>query len=69
MSMSQINVFTPIKSSVFTIDTKEVFYYFFLKNAFFNVLIFERFLFSSGKIFNSTKTAKLLHKTIFKWWS
>src|SRR6218665_4215995 len=43
------------------IDAKNVFYvfYYFYKNAFFNVfLFFERFLFSSGEIFYPTKPLK-----------
>jgi len=42
-----------------------------MKNAFLTFVLFcERFLFSSGNLFCSTKPPKLLvlHKTTFKWW-
>ena len=43
------------------------FFIIFYKNAFLTFLFLERFYFLVAKLFNSTKPAKLLHKTTFKW--
>ena len=52
--------------TVKTIDVKTVFRFFiiFIKTYFLTFLFFEHFLFSGGRNFNSTKSAKLLYKTI-----
>jgi len=52
------------------LDVKNVFTFIiiFIKNAFVNLLFFERFLFLVAKVLNSTVPAKLWRKTTSKWW-
>ena len=60
----QVNIF-PLTSGVTlgtSIDVTKQFFYIFIKNAFLRFFfILERFLFSSGQIFNPNKLVKLLH--------